>query len=278
MAAACRKDDLTTCAVCLNVYRQPKLLPCDHTFCASCIRDLADHHNGSEFPCPSCHTATSIPPGGVASLPANIYVQTRTCRQKLGTPDICKIHDEKLVFYCNNCEEGICASCKLTEHEQHETEDLATLVSKMRKVLQSEMRIVQRDLCQASERVMSLQEHRQTVHERKTVLEGIIRNQHAMIIAAANAKRDEELRALQSLHEKSKKDIECAIQQKQDNLVKLNGLIEEVDNAINSGKPVEIISVANEMKFGRGSKEALEAMIAEGDLPPGDTFASLMSD
>lgn len=42
MATGGAADDPHVCGVCLESYRgrNPKLLPCYHTFCLSCLRDL----------------------------------------------------------------------------------------------------------------------------------------------------------------------------------------------------------------------------------------------
>ena len=44
---------LSQCPVCLEVYADPKVLPCDHSFCASCVQQLKQ---GSEsgIQCPLC--------------------------------------------------------------------------------------------------------------------------------------------------------------------------------------------------------------------------------
>ena len=40
------QENSLTCAVCLSVFKDPKLLPCFHTFCALCIQDVADRYQG----------------------------------------------------------------------------------------------------------------------------------------------------------------------------------------------------------------------------------------
>ena len=36
-----------TCSVCLQVYQQPRYLPCLHTLCLPCLQQLATHHTVS---------------------------------------------------------------------------------------------------------------------------------------------------------------------------------------------------------------------------------------
>ncbi|CAF0953479.1 unnamed protein product [Brachionus calyciflorus] len=44
-------DDILNCSICLDRYKEPKILPCHHSFCAECINRLKI--NGS-VTCPNC--------------------------------------------------------------------------------------------------------------------------------------------------------------------------------------------------------------------------------
>ncbi|XP_062864754.1 E3 ubiquitin/ISG15 ligase TRIM25 isoform X2 [Trichomycterus rosablanca] len=43
-----------TCPVCLDVYREPHLLPCGHNFCLSCLNDLKSREKRGHLRCPEC--------------------------------------------------------------------------------------------------------------------------------------------------------------------------------------------------------------------------------
>ena len=62
-----RTSGRLTCAVCLEKYRRPKLLPCFHTFCLTCLESLAPPPAPS-LTCPACRTVVPLPPGGVAEF------------------------------------------------------------------------------------------------------------------------------------------------------------------------------------------------------------------
>ena len=74
---------MTNCSVCFEVYAEtgshiPRLLPCTHTVCEMCIRQLIQ---GKEaFNCPECrvrHPAHN----GVKTFPQNKYILTHIKRQ-----------------------------------------------------------------------------------------------------------------------------------------------------------------------------------------------------
>lgn len=56
-------ERLTTCPVCLDKFRTPKLLPCMHTFCLTpCLTNLVDPRARS-LRCPECRREHLIPAG-----------------------------------------------------------------------------------------------------------------------------------------------------------------------------------------------------------------------
>uniref|UniRef100_A0A8C2A8Y5 RING-type domain-containing protein n=1 Tax=Cyprinus carpio TaxID=7962 RepID=A0A8C2A8Y5_CYPCA len=48
-----RKQTLT-CPVCLDLYRDPHLLPCGHNFCLPCLRRLKSRSDHGRLRCPEC--------------------------------------------------------------------------------------------------------------------------------------------------------------------------------------------------------------------------------
>ena len=56
-----------TCAVCLEHYTEPKVLPCLHYYCKTCIVKLALKNNS--FPCPDCSKEVKLEVGKEDELP-----------------------------------------------------------------------------------------------------------------------------------------------------------------------------------------------------------------
>ena len=63
--------DLVECALCLEVYKTPRVLPCQHCFCEDCLKQhiIKNSKLRGTFECPSCRQEVDIPKEGVDGFP-----------------------------------------------------------------------------------------------------------------------------------------------------------------------------------------------------------------
>jgi len=66
---------INECSICVEVFKNPKSLPCLHTFCLDCIKTYAKNRRvGERVACPLCRKLFTIPPGGLDELPHNFWI------------------------------------------------------------------------------------------------------------------------------------------------------------------------------------------------------------
>ncbi|XP_063408214.1 transcription intermediary factor 1-alpha-like [Mytilus trossulus] len=117
-------DDLLTCTICLEIFKEPKYLSCLHTFCKSCINtyivSTVKDNNQSGFKCPVCRRSVPIddeqPDTWVNNLPGNHFIVSLIDRRELQKPDklcdTCEQDKQKAISFCTVCEEAYCESCR----------------------------------------------------------------------------------------------------------------------------------------------------------------------
>ena len=66
-------EEIIQCAICHDNLSDPRVLPCSHTFCLQCMKDVASHNN-SQFVCPLRDGAV-IAGARIDSLPINVVVR-----------------------------------------------------------------------------------------------------------------------------------------------------------------------------------------------------------
>ena len=120
-------DEFTKCSLCFDTFDEPKLLPCQHTFCVSCLQSYTSSQTSySEvFPCPLCKAETKIPGGNVTNFKRNLLLQQileSSVENKKRSIEDFVFHDakvsEKDIGKCSLCEEfaqitTFCMSCKM---------------------------------------------------------------------------------------------------------------------------------------------------------------------
>ncbi|XP_050433247.1 RING finger protein nhl-1 isoform X2 [Adelges cooleyi] len=117
-------EQLLTCAICLDRYRNPKLLPCQHSFCMEpCMDGLVDYVR-RQVKCPECRAEHRIPYNGVQGYPTNVTLQRflelhieitgelpdPTSGQVMKRCGVCS--EKAYVMPCVHCDKEVCTDCK----------------------------------------------------------------------------------------------------------------------------------------------------------------------
>jgi len=108
-------DQLLTCCICLDRYRTPKLLPCQHSYCLDpCMEGLVDYVK-RQVKCPECRAEHRIPYNGIQGFPTN-YTLTKFLELHADiTGELPDPNADSIMSRCNVCSEkayvNLCAHC-----------------------------------------------------------------------------------------------------------------------------------------------------------------------
>ena len=93
----------------------PKLLPCSHTVCRSCLERIVDaSRDRSQIRCPICRGSIPLPAGGVGSFPPSFLVNQLLdlmARQRRDVIPKCTLHAQQELMFCETCDEVFCIDC-----------------------------------------------------------------------------------------------------------------------------------------------------------------------
>ncbi|XP_035698592.1 tripartite motif-containing protein 2-like [Branchiostoma floridae] len=105
-----------TCPLCMLHFRDPRVLPCLHTFCRECLQEWAAKQQPLE--CPTCRTQVSLPDQGVDGLRANVYVNNLLDFAAVkkgagpGVPcQVCEGGQNGDKSWCVDCTAWMCGTC-----------------------------------------------------------------------------------------------------------------------------------------------------------------------
>ena len=147
-------QDQVTCGVCLEPYKQPRLLKCFHVYCEGCLQRLVrGGGEGQSLSCPQCRQDTPLPASGVPGLQGAFYthylfnIQDALKKVSSSEQTMCnKCKKYEAVGFCRTCGFA-CQRCKelhqdWDEYKTHEfidldtlTGDVTTLVPPLKKTL-----------------------------------------------------------------------------------------------------------------------------------------------
>ncbi|XP_050395457.1 E3 ubiquitin-protein ligase TRIM56-like [Patella vulgata] len=107
--------DKIICSICLNDFKQPKLIDCQHSFCLACLEDyISKTSTNNRFSCPLCRQYVKVPEGGVGEFPANSDIgDMLICINQIPPCDVCTTGVNAKVR-CQDCQQHLCSSCKET--------------------------------------------------------------------------------------------------------------------------------------------------------------------
>nr|XP_002730877.1 PREDICTED: tripartite motif-containing protein 2-like [Saccoglossus kowalevskii] len=113
-------EDFLSCSICLEFFKNPKVLPCLHTFCEQCLVTFKAKSEGV-LKCATCRIQCDTP---IQELKSNFFLtsllDTFQRRRQLSTdhPPMCEICKEKTATHrCVDCPQFSCDVCvKMHEH------------------------------------------------------------------------------------------------------------------------------------------------------------------
>ena len=134
-----------TCPLCLDLFKEPRKLPCDHVYCKDCLKGIALRRLDRTVSCPECRNVSDIPNNDVNDYPTAFYInrlveafqqaQEETNNRKDNPTQSCVHHmAQPLALYCETCKIMLCRDCIIMtkKHEHHEFGYIENVAKKYR--------------------------------------------------------------------------------------------------------------------------------------------------
>uniref|UniRef100_A0A8C1TMF2 Uncharacterized protein n=1 Tax=Cyprinus carpio TaxID=7962 RepID=A0A8C1TMF2_CYPCA len=142
-----------SCPVCCEIFKDPVLLSCSHSFCKECLQQFWRTKKTQE--CPVCRRRSSKdqPPRNlVLKNLCDSLIMERNERHSSGSEEICSLHSEKLKLFCLEDKQPVCLVCRDSEkHVNHTFRPISEVLSSHKEELNTALTSLQNKLKHAEE-------------------------------------------------------------------------------------------------------------------------------
>ncbi|CAJ1057975.1 zinc-binding protein A33-like [Xyrichtys novacula] len=145
--ASCFEEDLC-CSVCHDIFKDPVILSCSHSFCKDCLQSWWTEKQAQE--CPVCKRKSSRtePPCNLVlkNLCETLLLQ-RDQRASSDSEALCSLHSEKLRLFCLDHQQPACLVCRDSKiHSNHTFRPMDEAAQNLRDQLQENLKPLQEKL------------------------------------------------------------------------------------------------------------------------------------
>ncbi|XP_051804852.1 nuclear factor 7, brain-like [Acanthochromis polyacanthus] len=132
---ASRSEEDLCCPVCQDVFTDPVLLSCSHSFCRDCLKTWWRQKPTRD--CPVCERRSSRedPPSNLVLK--NLCESFQQQRSQRSSESLCSLHSEKLKLFCLDHQQPVCVICRDSEkHFNHRFRPINEAARQQKKKLQ----------------------------------------------------------------------------------------------------------------------------------------------
>ncbi|XP_059186144.1 zinc-binding protein A33-like [Centropristis striata] len=142
---ASRSEEDLCCPICDEIYRDPVVLSCSHSFCKVCLKSWWREKQTRD--CPVCRRRSS------RDEPPSMLVLKNLCESFLQERDqraseaLCSLHYEKLRLFCLDHQQPVCLVCRDSKkHSNHKFRPISEVAKPNRKILQETLEPLKKKL------------------------------------------------------------------------------------------------------------------------------------
>ncbi|KAM4583348.1 nuclear factor 7, brain-like isoform 1-T3 [Fundulus diaphanus] len=142
---ASRLEEDLCCPVCQDIFKDPVVLSCSHSFCKECLKTWWREKAAQE--CPVCKTMSFIKDPPVSLVLKRLCETFLQQREQRTSEDLCSLHSEKLKLFCLDHQQPVCHICRDSEkHTKHRFRPMDEAAQQHKKNLQETLEHLKKNL------------------------------------------------------------------------------------------------------------------------------------
>uniref|UniRef100_A0A8C6TPE3 Uncharacterized protein n=1 Tax=Neogobius melanostomus TaxID=47308 RepID=A0A8C6TPE3_9GOBI len=263
MAQKAFDQETLTCAICLDVLKDPVTIPCGHSYCRRCIDDHWDKEEGkAKVSCPECRESFSPRPVLVKTSRWRKLKAVRSCLQcmasyckthlqphydaavfqkhQLVAPSdklqeyLCSEHSEVKKMFCRTDQQLVCVVCCMDQHKGHDTVSSAAERAKEQATLENRKQQLIKTISDSETDLKRLQQEAQAIS--RSAQQAVQRsgNSFTQMIRLLEKRRSEVEQQIRSQEKAQLTRVQELQDQVELDISELKKIICEMDTLLNS--------------------------------------------
>ncbi|XP_078146101.1 E3 ubiquitin-protein ligase TRIM39-like isoform X1 [Centroberyx gerrardi] len=137
-----------SCPVCHDIFKDPVLLSCSHSFCKACLQSWWTEKLIHDCPICKRRSSKSEPPCNlVLKNLCEAFLLERDQRASAGSELLCSLHSEKLKLFCLDHQQTVCVVCLHSEtHTNHRIRPIDEAARHHKEELQESLKLLKEKL------------------------------------------------------------------------------------------------------------------------------------
>ncbi|XP_059183069.1 E3 ubiquitin-protein ligase TRIM35-like [Centropristis striata] len=136
---ASRLEEDFCCSVCHDIFKDPVLLSCSHSFCKDCLQSWWTGKQTKE--CPVCKRRSSKDDPPCNLVLKNLCESFLQERDQRASEALCSLHAEKLKLFCLDHQQPVCVVCSHSkEHTNHRFRPIDEAAQQLKEELQETLK------------------------------------------------------------------------------------------------------------------------------------------
>ncbi|XP_050181565.1 E3 ubiquitin-protein ligase TRIM50 [Myiozetetes cayanensis] len=215
-------EEQLLCPICLEVFREPLMLQCGHSFCQPCTLSLHGEGQEGQFPCPVCRQPVPRSPPAPNVTLARLIEVLRSRGEAEPTPESCPTHHNPLSLFCELDHEVICGLCgTIGAHRQHRLTPIPAVHCRMKEELSVLLTNIQQCQRNLEEQCSKLINNKSRVAAEVDVYKWVVRKEFQELHRYIDEEKATFLRSIEGKAAQLISSIEAQVKQTSDALQRL---------------------------------------------------------
>ncbi|XP_051809137.1 nuclear factor 7, brain-like [Acanthochromis polyacanthus] len=205
---ASRLEEDLCCPVCHDIFKDPVILACTHSFCKVCLQSWWTEKPNRECPvCKQRHLKRQLPSNLVLRNLCESFLEDK--RQRC-SEFLCSLHSEELKLYCLDHQQPVCVVCRDSEkHSNHTFRPIDEAAQQHRKQLQETLEPLKNKLKVSEQVKVKFDQTTQHIQLQARITERQIQDEFKKLHHFLKKEEEARMAALREEEEQKKEKMEA---------------------------------------------------------------------